>query len=415
MPPPMGSNRDVRLRPAMWKVTSSVVCAGLGAVIVSVVPSFCQSVSVKQQIEAHTRQAAQYLTAGKQDLAAREFSAVLALDPNNVDARGNLGVLLFFQGEFAKALPYLRDIVKAKPGLWNMQALLGMCQKRVGEFAQSQRTLAEVFPRLQEEKLRVQVGMELVELYYQGSDLTKAAEVVSQLRQLRPVDPDVLYAAYRVYSDLAGESMLGLSMSAPKSAQMHMAMARELTRLGEGKAAIAHYRDALKLDPTLLGIHFELAEAMNTEGTYDPAEVVKEYQAALAENPFDAKSESRLGEIAFEKSDIGTALKRFSRAVELSPNDPDANLGMGKTLVTMRQPEKALPYLEGAAKLEPFDATIRYRLASVYRELGRMADSRRELAEFQRLRQMKDALKQTYLELRMKPGKEDRADPDVPK
>ncbi len=99
------------------------------------------------------------------------------------------------------------------------------------------------------------------------------------------------------------------------------------------------------------------------------------------------------GSAAHKKSDIGAALKRFSRAVELSPDDPDAILGTGKTQVTMRQPEKALPYLEPAVKLEPFDATIRYRLASVYRELCRMADSRREHAAFQRLRKMKDALK----------------------
>jgi hypothetical protein len=30
-----------------------------------------------------------------------EFKAILALDPNNVDARGNLGVLLYFRGNYA--------------------------------------------------------------------------------------------------------------------------------------------------------------------------------------------------------------------------------------------------------------------------------------------------------------------------
>jgi tetratricopeptide (TPR) repeat protein len=317
----------------MWKVTRAVVCAGLGAVIVSAVPAFCQSVSVKQQIEVHTRQAAEYLAAGKPDLAAREFNAVLALDPKNVDARGNLGVVLYFQGQLAKALPYLRDTVKAKPGLWNIQALLGMCQRRTGELTQARENLAEAFSRLQEEKLRFQVGMELMELCYQGGDLGKAAEAVSQLRQLWPANPDVQYAAYRIYSDLAGESMLSLAMSAPKSAQMHMAIARELTRLGEGEAVVAHYREVLKLDPSFPGIHFELAEAMNSVGAYDPAEVAKEYQAALAQNPFDAKSESRLGEIALAQSDLATALKRFSRAAELSPDAADdASTGEGAAL-----------------------------------------------------------------------------------
>ncbi len=38
----------------------------------------------------------------------------------------------------------------------------------------------------------------------------------------------ILYAAYRIYTDLAGEAILGLSVAAPESGQMHQAMAHEL-------------------------------------------------------------------------------------------------------------------------------------------------------------------------------------------
>jgi len=66
----------------------------------------------------------------------------------------------------------------------------------------------------------------------------------------------VLYASYRIYSDLSGESMLSLSLVAPESARMHQLMAHELERHGDDEAAIRNYREALKLDPRLPGLHF---------------------------------------------------------------------------------------------------------------------------------------------------------------
>jgi flagellar motor protein MotB len=77
-------------------------------------------------------------------------------DPKNVDARGNLGVLLFFQGEYSKATPQLREAIALRPGLWKLQALLGMSEKRIGEIAAARTDLDASFPHLEEEKLRVQ-------------------------------------------------------------------------------------------------------------------------------------------------------------------------------------------------------------------------------------------------------------------
>ena len=73
--------------------------------------------SRQQQIEAHNRQAQQYLKENLADLASAELRAIIALDPNNVDARGNLGVMLFFQGDYAVAIPQLRAALKLQPGL----------------------------------------------------------------------------------------------------------------------------------------------------------------------------------------------------------------------------------------------------------------------------------------------------------
>jgi tetratricopeptide (TPR) repeat protein len=368
------------------------------------------------EIDAHSRQAQEFLKNKRPDLAAREFAAVLKLDPDNVDAHGNLGVLLFFQGDYARAAPELRAALTLQPALTKIQALLGMCEKRTGETVRARADLEASFPQLQEEKLRIEAGMELVEIYYGANDLDKAAALVGTLRQLKPADPDILYTAHRIYSDLADEAMLGLAMLAPDSARMHQLAAHEMAREGNTAGAIAQYRLALKNNPQLPGAHFELAEMLSiSSSAADREEAAKEYRAALASNPADEKSECRLGEIALRGSQVKDAFAHFSRARQLQPNDPDADLGLAKTLMAMNQQEKALTLLEDAARLDPFNATTRYHLATVYRGLGRTDDSKRELAEFRRLKEMKERLKLSYRDMRLQPTTQERPDPDVPK
>jgi cytochrome c-type biogenesis protein CcmH/NrfG len=291
-----------------------------------------------------------------------------------------------------------------------------MCEKRIGQTGSAQADLEKAFPQLQEEKLRVQAGMELIEIYYGAGELDKAAGVAGILRQIRPADADILYIAHRIYGDLADEAMLSVAMSAPKSARMHQMMAQEMAREGDTEGAIAHYREALKIDPKVSGLHFELAELLNrSAASSDQSEADQEYRAALANNPFDEKSECRLGEIAFRAADLKDALARYSRAAGLQPNDADAALGLGRTLAALHEPDKAQLSLERAVQLEPFNAVAHYRLASVYRDEGRTADANRELAEFKRIREMKDRLQQVYQEMSLKPGKQERTDLDIPK
>ncbi len=369
----------------------------------------------QQQIQAHSRQAQQYLQNKRPDLAVGEFKAILAIDPDNLDARGNLGVLEYFQGQYAKAAPDLRSALNIDHTLWNLQALLGMSEKRIGENTKAQADLEKAFPQLQEQKLRVQAGLELIEVDYALSDLGKAAEVVNVLRQLEPTDVDILYTAHRIYSELSDETMLSLAMVAPDSARMHQLMAHELARQAKDDVAITNYRIALKIDPQRADVHYELAEMLNTQSSASAqAEAEKEYKAALAGNPFDEKSESRLGDIALRRSDLKSAAAYYSRALEMQPNDPDANLGMAKVLMSMHEPQKAAPHLEHAAQLEPFNPATHYRLGVLYRELGRTDDSHRELAQFEKLKKMKNRLGDLYQQMRLQPEKRDASDSDIP-
>lgn len=367
-----------------------------------------EQVSTQQQIASHAQKAAEYLREKRPDLAAPEFQAIVALDPQNVDARANLGVLLFFQGKYADAIPQLREALKLNPDLPKIQALLGIGEKRTGDLSAARTDLEAAFPKVQDEKIRVETGLELAEVDTAMGDLGKSAEVVNALRQLEPTNETILYTSYRVYSDLAEQSLLSLSLVAPNSAHMHQAMAHELAIRGNNAAAIENYRKALKLNPNLPGLHFELAEMLNlSTNPADRAEAKQQYEAALAANPFDEQSQRRLGEIAAQNDDLKQAHERFERAVELRPDDPDANLGLAKVFMDMGDPKKAQPLLQKAIQLDPTSAVAHFRLSTVDRHLGRTDDAKHELAEYQKYKAMKEKLEDLYQAMRLVPaGKE---------
>src|SRR5215469_16741685 len=130
-------------------------------VFVSSLSSYAQSTeSRQQQIESHSKLAAEFLKENKLDLAASEFKSILALDPKNADARGNLGVLLFFQQNYRDAIPQLRAALEQQPTLWKIEALLGMAEKRSGETTAARRDLEKSFPKVPEENVRIETGME---------------------------------------------------------------------------------------------------------------------------------------------------------------------------------------------------------------------------------------------------------------
>ncbi len=370
------------------------------------------SPSRQRQIESHSHKAAEYLKENRSDLAVPEFRAILAIDPNNVDAHGNLGAVLFFQGEYADAIPQLRAALKLRPTLWKTQALLGIGEKRTGDIGAARRDLEKTFPNLSEEKIRIETGMDLIEIYSEAGELDKAAATIGVLRKLEPTNGAILYSAYRLYSDLADESLLSLSVVDPNSARMHQALAHELAKRGNTPEAIENYRAALKLDPQLPGLHFELAEMLNTVGTAESRqEAESEYKAALEVNPLDEQSERRLGDIASQANDSKAAFDYYTRAVQLQPDDPEASIGLAKVLMSLDQPGKAEPLLLHALQLDPTSAVAHFRLSTIYRQTGRAEDAKHEIEEYQKYKAMKEKLRKVYHDLHRDQAGDDDTDP----
>jgi tetratricopeptide (TPR) repeat protein len=385
------------------KQISAALIVGLALVTGSICLSQ-DAAGNETEFKKHIANAVAFLRDHRPDLAIPEFQAAVQINPADIDAQSNLGVLLFFQNKYPEAVLHLRLAVTGQPNLAKQRGLLGIAEVRTQDYESALSDLGAAFPLTTDKKFKVQLGLELVELYTASGDLEKAADVIAQLREVDPTNPEILYSAYRTYTDLASSSMMSLAIAAPDSAQMHQLLAHEEIREGNTNDALAEYRRALASNPRLPGGHFELAELLNSSD--DPhvrEQSVAEYKAALAVNPQDEKAICRLAGLAADHGDSARAFAGYSRAAELQPADIDAKLGLAKALMEMNQFEKAQPLLEQAVSLEPGNAVAHYRLATLYRESGRADDAKREMDLFLQYKQLHEKLRNTYQVLLRQP------------
>ena len=167
---------------------------------------------------------------------------------------------MYFQGSFTDAIPEMRTALELQPDLWRIKALMGIAEKRTGDTIAAQSDLEQAFPHLDENNIQKQVGLELIELDSSSGQFAKGLSVTEKLEELLPQDPQILFVAYEISSQMMEQSMLNMVLVAPNSAEMHMVIGGELGRQGEHEKAVVKYREAIRLNPNLPGVHFELGE-----------------------------------------------------------------------------------------------------------------------------------------------------------
>ncbi len=363
------------------------------------------------QLAALNRELQQDLQQQQPDRAIPVLRKIIALEPNDVDALGNLGVLLYFQGQYPEAATRLRSALQLQPGLYKIQALLGIAEERMGNLDGARTDLKTAFRHLQDKKIQIEAGLALIEDDTAEGKLDQAASAAAELQSAAPDDPYILSVVYQVYSRLMDQTLLSMVVVAPDSAEMQIMMAHELVRQGDNPAAIAEYQKALRLNPKLPGAHYELAELLRLSSNPKlQAQAGPEYKAALAVNQYDEGSWRGLGEVEASNENWKAAEQDFKRALALQPSDGEAQTDMAKMLTYMKHPHQAMALLQEAVKEDPTNIVAHYRLSMLYRQAGQPAAAKQEMAAFLHYKALQDQFSKVFRQIRVQSVGPDSSD-----
>ena len=215
-------------------------------------------------------------------------------------------------------------------------------------------------------------------LNHQGA----ATTILAWLEDQFPHDPEILFMATHVYSDLSARSSKELMDAAPDSPLVVEINAENFEKQGDWRKAIAEYRILLARDPHMPGIHSRIGQIILTLPATATSndEARKEFEQELKVHPQNASAEYFLGELDRKTGHLPQAIGHYTNAIKVNAGLPEPYFGLGRCLLDSDRAADAVGPLETAAHMAPGNPTIHFTLAHAYQELGRKDDAAREFA-----------------------------------
>jgi tetratricopeptide (TPR) repeat protein len=335
-------------------------------------------------VEKYTREAKKAMAAQNLPLAAAALEKLSKLTPEVSQVHANLGLVYYMQKRYPQAVSAFEKAARIDPGLPNVNALLGICLTDAGRYEDAVRPLTMAFHSSKDEQMGRIVGLDLLSTYKALHNYQQADEVAADLLRRYPHDGEVLYNSSRLFGEQSLNLINQLIKVAPNSAWVPLVFAQINQDEGNYSSAITEYRQALKIDPNLPGVHLSLGRTLllisHSPESTDAA--LQEFENELEVDPRSAGAEYEVGEIYRKRAQFREALEHFRRATEFQPNFVEAQIAVGRTLIEFRRPKDAIPYLSNSIHLAPTNAVPHFLLATAYGQIGDHAGQERELALF---------------------------------
>src|ERR1035437_3249286 len=193
--------------------------------------------------------------------------------------------------------------------------------------------------------------------------MNEAIDELTEVAAKNPEKADVFFQLARLHMGAAFRAIDQLKKIDPESFQFHAFMGELYSQEGHFEAAVGQYQAALKRDPNALGIHSPLGTAYWTLNKLDLAE--KELLLAVQESPDDPYANLYLGRMAVRDHNFSKALPYLKRAVAIHVEELETRILLGRCYIGLGQFQEAKVDLVAAAALDPADPRSHYMMAEV--------------------------------------------------
>ena len=163
--------------------------------------------------------------------------------------------------------------------------------------------------------------------------------------------------------------------------QSNMGLA--LAAQGKMDQALAHYAEALRLNPDLADTHNNLGMALAAQGKMDQA--MAQYAEALRLKPGLARAHNNLGLALAGQGKMDQAMAQYAEALRLKPDFAGAHNNLGLALAAQGKMDQAVAQYAEALRLQPDLAKVHNNLGLALAAQGKMDQAMAQYAEALRL------------------------------
>ncbi len=218
--------------------------------------------------------------------------------------------------------------------------------------------------------------------------LGRGKDAIHYNQQALTLDPgfDSLYALGYTILNVSGASVADpifqrLIAQDGDTAANRMAVGRAYAVAGFPDKAILQFQKALRMDPTLAGLHYSLGGAYMSLPQPDYATAEIEFKKELALHPRDPLSYPQLAHIALKRQKFNEAEIDLKRAAQLDPRNPDVFMELGQLYVQTNRSQDAEAALRQAIAVTVDPARNRYAIQRAHYELGQILLARGDKEE----------------------------------
>ena len=319
--------------------------------------------------------------------AAREaFLQVLSIQPDDLGARINLGVVCMREKEWPQALQYLKEAEKRAPQITGIRLNIGLAQYRKGDYANAIGPFQSVL-RDQPDSIQARHLLGLSFLFQE-----RYGEAASTLEPLWTTTNTNL--AY-LYSLAVAAGNAGLHDLEEKALAQLLSVGHDspLLHLLRGKAYLAHedftraleeFESANQMDGRLPLLHYNMGVIYRRQGNTDKARL--EFETDIGLEPLVAFNYDQLGAMSFALQEDKKAEYYFTQALKLDARLGTSWFGLAKIYKKEKRYSEALKALSNALAIDSQSASAHYLKSQILSETGQTQEAKTELAAVRRIK-----------------------------
>jgi tetratricopeptide (TPR) repeat protein len=256
----------------------------------------------------------------KEDLHSRAlpyFQRVLAIDPQNRQARQLLDVCRLYTGQTPAAVRDLKLLTEQNPRDQQLLFLLGLAYLKDGD----SKTARSVFNRMFEDAGPARAQFLLGKASYEAAVFPQAEESFLEVLRLDPRFPGIHLELGKVYisEGRTGDAIKQLRTALnekPSNEEADYYLGSLLVREGQYQQGIAYLEEAKRLNPDSYGVYLYLGRAKLHLG--QAAEAVRLLQKSVELNPDDASAQYTLARALKSSGQQAAATRAFERVRNLN-------------------------------------------------------------------------------------------------